>query len=80
MALQLGDTAPDFEAETTEGPMKFHDWIGDGERGHPVRIGVDLLLEEDRKVGVDHLAQVDVGHARSLRLDGQPPHVQGLWA
>jgi thioredoxin-dependent peroxiredoxin len=29
MALQLGDTAPDFEAETTEGPIHFHDWIGD---------------------------------------------------
>jgi alkyl hydroperoxide reductase subunit AhpC len=29
MTLQLGDTAPDFEAETTEGPVKFHDWIGD---------------------------------------------------
>ena len=29
MALQLGDIAPDFEAETTEGPIKFHDWIGD---------------------------------------------------
>jgi alkyl hydroperoxide reductase subunit AhpC len=29
MALQLGDTAPDFEAETTEGKITFHDWIGD---------------------------------------------------
>jgi thioredoxin-dependent peroxiredoxin len=29
MALQLGDTAPDFEAETTEGTIRFHDWIGD---------------------------------------------------
>jgi alkyl hydroperoxide reductase subunit AhpC len=29
MALQLGDTAPDFEAETTQGRIKFHDWIGD---------------------------------------------------
>jgi thioredoxin-dependent peroxiredoxin len=29
MALQLGDTAPDFEANTTEGPISFHDWIGD---------------------------------------------------
>jgi alkyl hydroperoxide reductase subunit AhpC len=29
MALQLGDTAPDFEADTTEGPIRFHDWIGD---------------------------------------------------
>ncbi len=29
MTLQLGDTAPNFEAETTEGPITFHDWIGD---------------------------------------------------
>jgi len=29
MALALGDTAPDFKAETTEGPISFHDWIGD---------------------------------------------------
>ncbi len=29
MTLQLGQEAPDFEAETTEGPIKFHDWIGD---------------------------------------------------
>jgi alkyl hydroperoxide reductase subunit AhpC len=29
MALQIGDTAPDFEAETTEGKINFHDWIGD---------------------------------------------------
>jgi thioredoxin-dependent peroxiredoxin len=29
MALQLGDTAPDFEADTTQGRIRFHDWIGD---------------------------------------------------
>ena len=29
MALQLGDTAPDFTAETTEGSIRFHEWIGD---------------------------------------------------
>ena len=29
MSVQLGDTAPDFEAETTEGRIHFHDWIGD---------------------------------------------------
>jgi alkyl hydroperoxide reductase subunit AhpC len=29
MALQIGDTAPDFEAQTTDGPITFHDWIGD---------------------------------------------------
>jgi alkyl hydroperoxide reductase subunit AhpC len=29
MALQLGATAPDFEAETTQGRIRFHDWLGD---------------------------------------------------
>jgi thioredoxin-dependent peroxiredoxin len=29
MALSIGDTAPDFEADTTEGRISFHDWIGD---------------------------------------------------
>ncbi len=29
MALQIGDVAPDFEAETTDGRIRFHDWIGD---------------------------------------------------
>ncbi len=29
MALQLGDTAPDFTADSTEGSISFHDWIGD---------------------------------------------------
>jgi alkyl hydroperoxide reductase subunit AhpC len=29
MSLRIGDTAPDFEAETTEGKIRFHDWIGD---------------------------------------------------
>ena len=29
MSLKIGDTAPDFEVLTTQGPIKFHDWIGD---------------------------------------------------
>ena len=29
MGIRINDTAPDFEAETTEGPIHFHDWIGD---------------------------------------------------
>jgi alkyl hydroperoxide reductase subunit AhpC len=29
VTLKIGDTAPDFAAETTEGPIQFHDWVGD---------------------------------------------------
>ena len=30
MSLTVGDTAPDFSADTSQGPINFHDWIGDG--------------------------------------------------
>jgi len=30
MSLRLGDTAPDFTADTTEGEINFHEWLGDG--------------------------------------------------
>src|ERR1700740_3454694 len=30
MSLRINDEAPDFSAETTQGPIKFHEWIGDG--------------------------------------------------
>jgi alkyl hydroperoxide reductase subunit AhpC len=29
MTLRLGDIAPDFEADTTQGPIRFHEWLGD---------------------------------------------------
>ena len=30
MTLRINDTAPDFAADTTDGEVRFHDWIGDG--------------------------------------------------
>ena len=30
MALRIGDTAPNFQTQTTQGPIDFHQWIGDG--------------------------------------------------
>ena len=29
MSLRIGSTAPDFEADTTQGRIRFHDWLGD---------------------------------------------------
>ena len=30
MSLRINDIAPDFSADTTEGPISFHEWVGDG--------------------------------------------------
>jgi len=30
MSVRIGDEAPNFKAETTQGPIDFHEWIGDG--------------------------------------------------
>ena len=30
MSIRINDTAPDFTAETTQGTIRFHEWIGDG--------------------------------------------------
>jgi hypothetical protein len=36
MGLSLGDTAPDFEADTTAGKLRFHDWLGTSWRNNVV--------------------------------------------
>ena len=35
MSIRLNDTAPDFRAETTKGPINFHEWIG-GDEGRAI--------------------------------------------
>jgi thioredoxin-dependent peroxiredoxin len=45
MTLAINDTAPDFEAQTTEGKIRFHDWIG---------LGRAFLAPEGFHAGVHH--------------------------
>jgi thioredoxin-dependent peroxiredoxin len=58
MGIRIGDTAPDFEADSTEGRIRFHEWIGDSWAvlfSHPknftpvctTELGTMALLEED---------------------------------
>ncbi|KAJ1679860.1 Proteasome subunit alpha type-2 [Spiromyces aspiralis] len=51
-SLRLGDIAPDFEANTTNGPIKFHEWIGDSWAilfSHPADFSEAAKLEPEFK-------------------------------
>ena len=67
MSLQINDVAPDFEAETTEGRIRFHDWIGDSWAvlfSHPnalVVAGRDAVLSYDHARWKEHLRAYDRG-------------------
>ena len=51
MSLRLGDTAPDFHAESSAGPISFHEWLGDSWGvlfSHP-RIIVPAVSDEEAR-------------------------------
>jgi alkyl hydroperoxide reductase subunit AhpC len=81
MALRLGDTAPDFTAETTQGTINFHEWLGDSWGvlfSHPKDFTPVCTTELGR---VAHLAPEF--HRRGVRVIGlsvDPVGSHGAWA
>src|SRR3954465_532092 len=81
MALTIGDTAPDFEADTTEGRLRLYDWMGDGWAvlfSHP-RDFTPVCTTE-----LGYMASIKPESARRgvkiIGLSVAPPHNHEQWA
>ncbi len=81
MALRLNDTAPDFTAETTEGPINFHQWIGDGWAvlfSHPKDFTPVCTTELGYMAGIK--SEFDKRNCKILGLSVDPVGSHAEWA
>jgi alkyl hydroperoxide reductase subunit AhpC len=81
MALQLGQTAPDFEADTTEGPIRFHEWLGDSWGvlfSHPKNFTPVCTTELGTMAGLKN--EFDRRNVKILGLSVDPVDDHNRWA
>lgn len=81
MALQLGQIAPDFEADTTEGPIRFHEWLGDSWGvlfSHPKNFTPVCTTELGTMAGLK--SEFDRRNVKILGLSVDPVDDHNRWA
>ncbi|WP_398475391.1 peroxiredoxin [Tardiphaga sp.] len=81
MALQINSVAPDFEAETTQGTIKFHDWIGDSWAllfSHPKDFTPVCTTELGALARLQ--GEFDKRNVKLIGLSVDPVHKHALWA
>jgi thioredoxin-dependent peroxiredoxin len=81
MALQLGDTAPEFEADTTEGRIRFHDWLGNSWGilfSHPKNFTPVCTTELGTMAGLK--GEFDRRNVKILGLSVDPVSDHAKWA
>ena len=72
MTLRLGDTAPDFRAHATEGPIRFHDWIGDSWAGDHAKLVRDIEETQGATLNYPIIGDDDYTVSVLIRIVAQP--------
>jgi len=81
MSLRINDTAPDFVADTTQGPIGFHEWIGDGWAilfSHPKDFTPVCTTELGYMAGLE--PEFQKRHCKIIGLSVDPVASHGKWA
>jgi alkyl hydroperoxide reductase subunit AhpC len=81
MVLQLGQVAPDFDADTTEGPIQFHQWLGDSWGvlfSHPKNFTPVCTTELGTMAGLK--SEFDRRNVKILGLSVDPVEDHNRWA
>jgi len=80
MSLRINDTAPDFTAETTQGTIRFHDWIGNGYAvlfSHPKDFTPVCTTELGAMAGLEH--EFKKRNARIIGISVDPVESHNRW-